>query len=71
MDPQDQSEHEGVKNNPHLSDSRDRTRAVQPVANRLAASANWPTNNSVIYVIFTSSYYGDSSHLFNISVVMS
>ena len=35
--PQDQSGHEGVKKNLHPSDSRDRTRAVQPVAQRLAA----------------------------------
>ena len=35
--PQDQSGHEGVKKNLHPSDNRDRTRAVQPLAQRLAA----------------------------------
>ena len=35
--PQDQSGHEGAKKNLHPSDTRDRTRAVQPVAQRLAA----------------------------------
>ena len=30
--PQDQSGHEGVKKNLHTSETRDRTRAVQPVA---------------------------------------
>ena len=34
---QDQSGHEGVKKNVHLSDTRDRTRAVQPVVKRLVA----------------------------------
>ena len=33
----DQCEHEGVKKNFNLSDNRDRTRTVQPVARRLAA----------------------------------
>ena len=37
-EPQDQSGHEGVKKNLHPSD----TRAVQPVAQRLAAWATWP-----------------------------
>ena len=41
--PQGQSGHEGVKNNLHPSDTRDRTRAVQPVVKRLAAWATWPT----------------------------
>ena len=40
-EPQDQSGHEGVKKNLHPSDTRDRTRAVQPVAKRLAACATW------------------------------
>ena len=40
--PQDQSGHEGAKKNLHPSDTRDRTRAVQPVAQRLAAWATWP-----------------------------
>ena len=40
--PQDQSEHEGVKKNLHPSDTRDRTRAVQPVPKRLVAWATWP-----------------------------
>ena len=35
--PQDQSGHEGVKKNLHPTDTRDRTRAVQLVAQRLAA----------------------------------
>ena len=35
--PQDQSGHEGAKKNLHPSDTRDRTRAVQTVAQRLAA----------------------------------
>ena len=35
--PQDQSGHEGAKKNIHSSDTQDRTRAVQPVAQRLAA----------------------------------
>ena len=35
--PQDQSGHEGSKKNLHPSDTRDRTRAVQPAAQRLAA----------------------------------
>ena len=30
--PQDQSEHEAVKKNLHPSDTRERTRAVQPIA---------------------------------------
>ena len=34
--PQDQSGHERAKKNLHPSDTRDRTRAVQPVAQRLA-----------------------------------
>ena len=38
-----QSGHEGVKKNLHPSDTRDRTRAVQPVVKRLAAWATWPT----------------------------
>ena len=33
----DQSRYEGVKKNLHPSDTRDRTRAVQPIAKRLAA----------------------------------
>ena len=37
--PQDQSGHEGVKKNLHPSDTRDRTRAVQPVVKCLAARA--------------------------------
>ena len=37
--PQGQSGHEGLKKNLHPSDTRDRTRAIQPVAQRLAASA--------------------------------
>ena len=40
--PQDQSGHEGVKKNLHPSDTRDRTRAVQPLVKRLAAWATWP-----------------------------
>ena len=36
-EPQDQSEHEGVKQNLHSSDTRDRTQAVQLVAKRLNA----------------------------------
>ena len=36
-EPQDQSGHEGVKKNPHPSDTRDRTRAVQPIARHLTA----------------------------------
>ena len=35
--PQDQSEHEEVKQNLHSSDTRDRTRTAQPVVKRLAA----------------------------------
>ena len=35
--PQDQPGHEEVKKSLHTSDTRDRTRAVQPVAKRLAA----------------------------------
>ena len=34
---QEQSGHEGVKENLHPSDTRDRTRAVQPVGKRLSA----------------------------------
>ena len=41
--PQGKSGHEGVKKNLHPSDTRDRTRAVQPAAKRLAAWATWPT----------------------------
>ena len=37
--PQNQSGQEGVKKNLHLSDTRDRTRTVQPIVKRLAASA--------------------------------
>ena len=40
-EPQGQSGHEGVKKNLHSSYTRDRTRAVQPVAKRLAAWATW------------------------------
>ena len=36
-EPLDQSGHEGAKKNLHPSDTRDRTRTVQPVAQRLAA----------------------------------
>ena len=35
--PQGQSGHEGVKKNLHPSNTRDRTRAFQPAAKRLAA----------------------------------
>ena len=35
--PQKQSGYEGVKKNLHPSDTRDRTRAVEPVVKRLAA----------------------------------
>ena len=35
--PQDQSGHDGMKKNLHTSDTWDRSRAVQPVAKRLAA----------------------------------
>ena len=35
--PQDQSGHKGAKKNLHPSDTRDRTRVIQPVAQRLAA----------------------------------
>ena len=38
---QDQSGFEGVKKNLHPSDTRDRTRAVQPIAKRLAALATY------------------------------
>ena len=41
-EPNDQSGHEGVKKNLHTSDTRDQTRAVQPVAKRLATCATWP-----------------------------
>ena len=41
--PQGQSGHEGVKKNLHPSDTRDRNRAIQSVAKRLAAWATWPT----------------------------
>ena len=41
--PQGQFGHEGVKKNLHPSDTRDRTRAVQPIAQRLAAWVTWPT----------------------------
>ena len=41
--PKDQSGHEGVKNNLLPSDTRDRTRDVQPVVKRLVAWATWPT----------------------------
>ena len=41
--PQDYSGHQGVKRNLHPSDTRDRIRAVQPVAKHLAAWATWPT----------------------------
>ena len=41
-EPHDQSGHERAKKNLHPSDTRDRTRAVQPVAQRLAAWATWP-----------------------------
>ena len=36
-EPQDQSGHEGAKQNLHPSDTRDRTRAFQPVVKRLDA----------------------------------
>ena len=41
--PQDQSGYEEVKKTLHPSDTRDRTRVVQPIAKRLAAWATWPT----------------------------
>ena len=41
-EPQDQCGHEGAEKNLHPSDTRDRSRAVQPVAQSLAAT--WPTN---------------------------
>ena len=40
--PQDQSGHKGAKKNLHPSNTRDWTRAVQPVAKRLATWATWP-----------------------------
>ena len=39
---QNQSGHEGVEKIFQPSDTRDRTRAIQPVAKRLAARAIWP-----------------------------
>ena len=42
--PQDQSGHERAKKNLHPSDTRDWTRAIQPVAQRLAAWDTWPTS---------------------------
>ena len=36
--PEDQSGHEGAKKSLHPSDTRDQTRTVQPVAQRLAES---------------------------------
>ena len=41
-EPQDQSGPEGVKKNP-TSDTRERTRAVQPISKCLDAWATWPT----------------------------
>ena len=52
--PQDQSGHEGVKKNLHPSDTRDRTRAVQPVAKRLAACATWLPSHVLLGIGFTS-----------------
>ena len=52
--PQGQSGHEGVKKNLHPSETRDRTRAVQPAAKRLAAWATWPTISSVLLQILLS-----------------
>ena len=46
--PQGQSGHEGVKKNLRPSDTRDRTRADQPVAKRLAACATWPITRVVM-----------------------
>ena len=40
--PQDPSGHKGAKKNLHSSDTRDWTRAIQPVAQCLAAWATWP-----------------------------
>ena len=40
--PENKSGYEGVKKNLHPSDTRDRTRAVQPVVKRLAPWATWP-----------------------------
>ena len=44
--PQDQSGHGGVKKNLHPSYTRDRTRAIQSVAKRLAAWDTWPIMES-------------------------
>ena len=49
--PQGQFGHEGVKKIFHLSDTRDRTRAVQLVAKRLAAWATGPHFVLIISVI--------------------
>ena len=40
--PQEQSGHEGVKEISTPSDTRDRTRAIEPVTKSLAAWATWP-----------------------------
>ena len=46
--PQDQTGHKGVNENLHLSDTRDRTRAVQSVAERLASWLHGPLFSNII-----------------------
>ena len=56
--PQEQSEHEGVKKNLHLSGILDRTRAMQPVAKRLADKERLKTENQ------NNKRYGHTAHTF-------
>ena len=62
---QDRSDHEEEKTNLHPSDTRDRTRAVQPVAKRLAAWATWPTFPIICFKIVVKEpqfrYWGSPS----------
>ena len=50
---QDQSGHKEVKKNVQPSDTRDRTRAVQPVPQHLAAWATWPLNANMTQTCWT------------------
>ena len=60
-EPQDQPGHEGVKKNLHVSDTQDRTRAIQPAVKRLGAWASRKTHYytvqiSFVYLIFLFQY---------------
>ena len=62
----DSSRHEGVKNNLHPSEARDRTWAVQPIDKQFLIWAAWPTKN-VLYVRFLyTSVFQNNGMRFNI-----